>query len=225
MRRRQFMALVAGAATSRSLVARAQSAAMPVIGFVSGASAAGIPFATSAFRQGLRETGYVEGQNVAIEYRWADNQLDRLPPMIADLVHLQVSVIVAGGTPATLAAKSGTTTIPVVFEMSADPVQLGLVASLDRPGGNVTGVTQLNVEVAQKRLELLRELLPAARVIALLINPADPVLSDAQMGEVLAAARAVGVELPVLKADSERDFEAVFLKLTQLHAQGLVVAV
>jgi putative ABC transport system substrate-binding protein len=173
----------------------------------------------------LRETGYVEAHNVAIEFRWADSQLDRLPAMMADLVHRQVAVIVAGGTPATLAAKAATTTIPVVFETSADPVQLGLVASLDRPGGNVTGVTQLNVEVAQKRLELLRELLPAARVIALLINPADTALSNAQMGEVLVAARAVGVELPVLKASSEREFDAVFLGLGQLRAEGLVVAI
>jgi putative ABC transport system substrate-binding protein len=223
--RRAFLASLAAGAVTQPFVARAQQAAMPLIGFLSGASSDGIPFATTAFRQGLREAGYVEGQNVAIEFRWADNQLDRLPAMVADLIHRQVTVIVAGGTPASLAAKAAAPTIPIVFEISADPVQLGLVASLDRPGGNVTGVTQLNVEVAQKRLELLRELLPTARVIALLINPADPVLSDAQMGEVLVAARAVGVELPVLKADSERDFETVFLSLKQLRAEGLVVAV
>lgn len=197
--RRAFLASLAAAAVTQPFVARAQQAAMPVIGFLNGASSDGIPFATTAFRQGLHEAGYVEGQNVAVEFRWADNQLDRLPAMVADLVHRQVTVIVAGGTPATMAAKAAAPTIPIVFEISADPVQLGLVASLDRPGGNVTGVTQLNVEVAQKRLELLRELLPAARVIALLVNPADPVLSDAQMGEVLAAARAVGVELPILR--------------------------
>jgi putative ABC transport system substrate-binding protein len=225
MRRREFVALVVGAATSRSLIARAQQPAIPIIGFLNGASAAGIPFATSAFRQGLREAGYVEGQNVAIEYRWADNQLDRLPGMAADLVHRQVSLIVAGGTPATLAAKAAAATIPIVFETSADPVQLGVVASLDRPGGNVTGVTQLIVEVAQKRLELLRELLPTARVLGLLVNPADTALSDAQMGEMRAAARAVGVELPVLKANSEHDFDAVFLSLKQLRAEGLVVAI
>jgi putative ABC transport system substrate-binding protein len=223
--RRAFLASFAAGAVTQPFVAWAQQAAMPVIGFLNGASSDGIPFATAAFRQGLREAGYVEDQNVAVEFRWADNQLDRLPAMVADLVHRQVTVIVAGGTPATLAAKAAAPTIPIVFEISADPVQLGLVASLDRPGGNVTGVTQLNVEVAQKRLELLRELLPAARVIALLINPADSVLGDAQMGEVLAAARAVGVELPVLKAESERDFESVFLSLKQLRAEGLVVAV
>jgi putative tryptophan/tyrosine transport system substrate-binding protein len=227
MRRREFVIGIGltGAAIARPLPIRAQQSAMPVIGFLNGASSEGIPFATTAFRQGLRETGYVEGQNVAIEYRWADNQLDRLAPMMADLVRRQAAVIVACGTPATLAAKAVATTIPVVFETSADPIQLGLVASLDRPGGNATGVTQLNVEVAPKRLELLHELLPAARVIALLINPADTALSDAQMGEVLAAARGFGVELPVLKATSEREFDAVFLRLTQLRAEGLVVAV
>jgi putative tryptophan/tyrosine transport system substrate-binding protein len=224
MRRRQFIALVAGVAATRSLAARAQQSVMPVIGFLAGASSDGIPFATRAFRQGLHETGYGEGENVAIEFRWADNQLDRLPALIVDLVHRQAAVIFAGGTPAALAAKAAATTIPIVFETSADPIQLGLVASLDRPGGNVTGVTQLNVEVAPKRLELLRELLPAARVIAPLINPADSALSDAQMGEVLAAARALGVELPVFKAGSERDFDAVFLSLKQSRAEGLVVA-
>jgi putative ABC transport system substrate-binding protein len=225
MRRRQFITLIGGAAATWSQTARAQQSTIPIIGFLNGASSDGIPFATTAFRQGLRETGYVEGQNVAIEYRWADNQLDRLPAMMVDLVRRQAAVIVTGGTPATLAAKAVATTIPVVFETSADPIQLGLVASLDRPGGNMTGATQLNVEVAPKRLELLRELLPTARVMALLINPADTVLSDAQMGQVLAAARAFGVELPVLKVGSEREFDALFLSLRQLRAEGLVVAV
>jgi ABC-type uncharacterized transport system substrate-binding protein len=223
--RRGLLAAFAAAALAHPFATLAEQAAIPVIGFLNGATSDGIPFATTAFRQGLREAGYVEGQNVAIEYRWADNQLDRLPAMMADLVHRQAAAIVAGGTPAALAAKTVATTIPVVFETSADPIKLGLVASLDRPGGNVTGVTQLNVEVAPKRLELLRELLPRARVIALLINPADTVLNDAQMGEVLAAARAFGVELPVLKATSEREFDAVFVRLTQLRAEGLVVAV
>src|SRR5215471_16769435 len=214
MRRREF--IIGIGLSSAPLAARAQQSAMPVIGFLAGASSEGIPFATTAFRRGLREAGYVEGQNVAIEYSWANNQLDRLPAMMADLVHSQVAVIFAGGTPAALAAKS--TTTPVVFETSADPIQLG------RPGGNMTGATQLNVEVAPKRLELLRELLPAARVIALLINPADTVLSDAQMAEVRSAARAFGIELPVLKASAQREFDAVFLNMRQLHAEGLVIA-
>jgi putative ABC transport system substrate-binding protein len=222
MRRREFV--IGIGLSSAPLAARAQQSAMPVIGFLAGASSEGIPFATTAFRRGLREAGYVEGQNVAIEYSWANNQLDRLPAMMADLVHRQVAVIFAGGTPAALAAKSMATTTPVVFETSADPIQLGLVASLDRPGGNMTGATQLNVEVAPKRLELLRELLPAARVIALLINPADTVLSDAQMAEVRSAARAFGIELPVLKASAQREFDAVFLNMRQLHAEGLVIA-
>ena len=225
MKRREFMALLAGAAASRPLAARAQQSAMPIIGFLNGASSDGIPFATNAFRQGLRETGYVENQNVAIEYRWANNQLDRLPGMMSELVQRQVAAIFAGGTPASIGARSVATTIPVVFETSADPIQVGLVASLDRPGGNMTGVTQLNVEVAPKRLELLRELLPAARVIALLVNPADTTLSDAQIGEFVAAARALGVELPVLKAASEREFDNVFRSLMELRAEGLVVAV
>jgi putative ABC transport system substrate-binding protein len=145
--------------------------------------------------------------------------------MMADLVHRQAAAIFAGGTPATLAAKAAATTIPIVFETSADPIQLGLVATLDRPGGNVTGVTQLNVEVAPKRLELLRELLPAARVIALLTNPADTALNDAQIGELRAAARALGLELAVLKASSEGEFDSVFRSLTQLRAEALVIAV
>ena len=224
MRRRDFIVVLGSAVTARPLAARAQQPAMPVIGFLAGATSEGIPFATAAFVRGLREAGYVEGQNVVIEYRWANNQLDQLPAMMADLVRRQVAVIFAGGTPAALAAKAVATTTPVIFETSADPVQLGLVASLDRPGGNLTGATQLNVEVAPKRLELLRELLPTARVIALLINPADTALSDAQMKEVLAAARAFRLELPVLKADSEQEFEAVFRSLTQLRAEGLVIA-
>jgi len=224
MRRRDFIVVLGSAVAARPLAARAQQPAMPVIGFLAGATSEGIPFATAAFVRGLREAGYVEGQNVVIEYRWANNQLDQLPAMMADLVRRQVAVIFAGGTPAALAAKAVATTTPVIFETSADPVQLGLVASLDRPGGNLTGATQLNVEVAPKRLELLRELLPTARVIALLINPADTALSDAQMKEVLAAARAFRLELPVLKADSEQEFEAVFRSLTQLRAEGLVIA-
>jgi putative ABC transport system substrate-binding protein len=177
-----------------------------------------------AFLRGLGEAGYVEGRNVAIEYRWADGQNDRLPAMVGDLVRSHVAVIAAGSTPAALAAKAATTTIPIVFETSADPIQLGLVASLNRPGGNVTGVTQLNVEVAPKRLEFLHALLPRVSVMALLVNPDDGALADVQSREVSAAARALGLTLHVLNARTERDFDAAFARLIQLRAGGLVIS-
>src|SRR5579862_4160820 len=172
MRRRDFISLIGGAA-SWPLAARAQQPAMPVIGVLGGASPASRPVYLRAFHQGLGEVGYVAGHNVAIEYRWAEGQNDRLPAMAADLVHRQVAVIAATTTSAALAAKAATTTIPIVFETAADPIQLGLVASLNRPGGNVTGVTQLTVGLVPKELELLHELLPTARVMAFLVNPAD----------------------------------------------------
>jgi putative ABC transport system substrate-binding protein len=196
---------------------------MPVIGFVNGASAKGYARQLSAFLKGLSETGYVDGRNVAIEYRWAEGRTDRLPAMVADLVHRQVAVIAATTTPAALAAKPATTTIPVVFEMASDPVRLGLVRSLSRPGGNVTGVTNLIVEVAPKRLELLHELIPTASVVALLVNPTNPTVAEAYIMEVQAAARTLGLELHVLNASTERDFDEVFAKLIQLRAGGLVI--
>src|SRR6266849_5238479 len=205
MRRREFITLLGGAAIW-PLAARAQQQAMPVIGFINAASAQGYARHLSAFLKGLGETGYVEGHNVAIEYHWAEGQNDRLPAMAADLVRRQVTVIAATSTPAALAAKAVTTTIPIVFETGSDPIRLGLVASLNRPGGNVTGVTSLYVETTSKGLELLHELLPAAGVMALLVNRADPVPSERRITEVLSAAHTLGLDLHVLNASSEHDF-------------------
>jgi putative tryptophan/tyrosine transport system substrate-binding protein len=198
---------------------------MPVIGFLGSASPDLYARALRAFREGLSETGYVEGRNVAIEYRWADGQNDRLPALAADLVLHQVSVIVApGSTPAALAAKAATATIPVVFQGGTDPVAAGLVASLARPGGNVTGVTNLNTELGQKRLELLRELVPTANVIALLVNPTSSFIAEAVSRDLRAAARTLGLQLHILNASTERDFDTVFATFVQLRAGALVIA-
>ena len=224
MRRRAFITLLGGAVVTSSNAARAQPQPMPVIGFLNVESADGYRPMADAFRQGLKESGYVAGQNVVIEYRWAEGQYDRLPALAADLVHRQVTVIAATTTPAALAAKAATTTIPIVFEVGGDPVRLGLVQSLNRPGGNVTGVTQLAVEVAPKRLELPHEIVPSATVMAVLINPADSALVEGQPSYFLSAAHALGVELHVLNASTERDFDAVFAKLSQLRAGGLAIS-
>jgi putative tryptophan/tyrosine transport system substrate-binding protein len=223
MRRRDFISFVSSAAVW-PLAARAQQTATPIIGFVSAASAQAAPEQLAAFLKGLGETGYVEGRNVVIEYRWAESQFDRLPAMIADLVHRQVAVIAATTTPAALAAKAASTTIPIVFESGTDPVQLGLVDSLNRPGGNITGVSQLIVESAPKRLELLHELVPTARVVALLVNQADAALAQAQLHAIQSAASTLGLELQILNASSEHDFDAAFADLTRLHAGGLVIS-
>jgi len=222
MRRREFITLI-GSVAAWPLTARAQQLATPVIGFVNSASPQGYARPLAAFLKGLSETGYVDGQNVIIEYRWAEDHADRLPGLTADLVRRRVAVIVATTTQAALAAKAATTTVPIVFETASDPIRLGLVASLNRPGGNLTGVTQTNVEIAPKRLELLHELVPATKVMALLVNPANPTLADANIKELQAAARRLTLELHVLNASAEPEFDAVFAKLIELRAGGLVI--
>jgi ABC-type uncharacterized transport system substrate-binding protein len=224
MRRREFLGLVGGATVALPLVAHGQQSAMPVVGFINAASAQSYTRQLAAFLKGLGETGYVDGKNFTIEYRWAEGKNDRLPAMAADLVHRQVAVIAATSTPAALAAKAATTTIPIVFETGSNPIDLGLVVSLNRPGGNVTGVTQTNLEVAPKRLELLHELVPTARVIGLIVNPAEPTIAKTTAGEVLAAAHTLGLELHVLNASTEADFAGTFAKLSQLRAGGLVIS-
>jgi putative ABC transport system substrate-binding protein len=223
MQRRDFITLLGGAVAVWPLAARAQQPTMPVIGFINAASAQSYTRQLAAFLKGLGEAGYADGRNVAIEYRWADGQNDRLSAMVADLVRRQVAVIAATSTPAAVAAKSATTTIPIVFETGGNPIQIGLVTSLSRPGGNVTGVTSSNVEVTPKRLELLHELLPAVHVMALLVDPNDPITAKITVSEVLAAAHTFGLKLHVLNASSESDINEVFAKLVQLGAGGLVV--
>ena len=221
MRRREFITLLGGAAAAWPLAAGAQQRAMPVVGYLSGVAADSASLA--AFRRGLEETGYREGQNVAIEYRRADDQYEPLGALAADLVRRQVSVIVAAGIPAALAAKAATTAIPIVFTVAGDPVEFGLAASLNRPGGNLTGVTSLSIDLGSKRMELLHELVPAAIMIGLLVNPTNPnaeILSrDAQ-----AAARILGLQLHVLPASTERDFETAFATLVQMRAGALVIS-
>jgi putative ABC transport system substrate-binding protein len=223
MRRREFISAVGAAAAAWPLAARAQQVAMPVIGVLTSRGSDDSPQLMAAVRQGLKDTGFVEGQNIAIEYRFAGNQNEKLPALAADLVRRQVAVIVALTTPAALAAKAATATIPVAFELGADPVRLGLVASLNRPGGNVTGVTQLNQGVAPKRLELLHELLPTAKVISRLLNPDNLVSAENQSNDVLPAAQKLGVEVRILKASNERDFDSVFANLSRLRAGGLII--
>jgi putative tryptophan/tyrosine transport system substrate-binding protein len=223
MRRRDFIALIGSAAAAWPLDAHAQQPPMPAIGYLGAQSPAAFASRVTAFRQGLGEIGYAEGRNVAIEFRWAEGQHDRLSALAADLVARKVAVIVApGGAPAAIAAKSVTTTIPIVFEMGADPIAMGLVASLNRPGGNLTGVSSLNVEVTPKRLEILHEAIPTGGV-AVLLNPTSPT-ADSQLKDLQAAARALGLQLHVLHASTERDFDPVFASLLQLRASGLVVA-
>jgi ABC-type uncharacterized transport system substrate-binding protein len=223
MRRREFILALGGAAATWPLAARAQER-MPVIGFLSNASPDLYAIRLRAFRQTLKEAGYVEGQNVAIEYRWAEGQNNRLPALAAELVDRHVDVIAAaGGTPSAVAAKAATASIPIVFAVAVDPVKIGLVASLNRPGGNLTGITNLNAEVGPKRLELLRELLPTATSVALLVNPTSPV-AEPFTRVMQAAARTLGLQLHVLQASTEQDFDKVFGALVQLRAGALVIS-
>ena len=225
VRRRDFFNFLGGAAVVWPLAALAQQPGMPVIGFLGSSSPDQFAGPLSAFRQGLNETGYVEGRNVTIEYRWADGQNDRLPALAADLVRRQVNVIAApGSTPAALAAKAATATIPIIFQVGTDPVAAGLVASLARPAGNVTGVTNINTELVPKRLELLRELIPTANIIALLVNPTSPFITESISKDLQSATRALGLQLHILNASTEHDFDTVFATFTKLRADVLVIA-
>src|SRR5712672_126591 len=222
MQRRAFITLLGGAAATWPLAVRAQQKAMPVIGYLNTGSPDTNPPLLAAFREGLSEAGYVEGQNLAIEYRWAEGHYDRLPALAADLVGRKVDLIMANSPPSALGAKGATSTIPIVFRSGADPVGDGLVASLARPGGNLTGVSFVADELTAKRLQLLSELVPQAGVIALLVNPNSP-SADRIIRAVQEAARTKGLQLHVLKASSESEIDTAFASLVQLHAGALVV--
>ncbi len=211
--------------TLAPLAVGAQPAAMPMIGYLGSASPDVFASRLRAFRQGLSEAGYVEGRNVVIEYRWAEGQYDRFPALAADLVRHKVAVIAApGSTPAAVAAKAATTIIPIVFVTATDPVETGLVASLNRPGGNATGVAVLSVETGPKQLEVLHEMIPKATAIALLVNPTSPLVAETQSRALQAAARTLGLKIHVLHASTERDFDTVFATLVQRRANGLVIS-
>jgi putative tryptophan/tyrosine transport system substrate-binding protein len=221
LKRRQFMTFLLGAAAAWPLDARAQQPALPVVGFLNSRGPGENETILVAFRRGLQEAGYVEGQNVTIEYSWADNHYDRLPMLAADLVGRRVAVIVSNGPPIKT-VKVATSTIPIVFAVGFDPLTFGLVTSLSRPGGNLTGVSILDVEIGPKRLELLRELIPTATVVALLVNPTTPA-AEAIARDVQAAARLLGLQLHVLHAATDRDFDAVFATLARLRADALII--
>jgi putative tryptophan/tyrosine transport system substrate-binding protein len=221
LKRREFLGVLASA-TAWPGVARGQRA-IPVIGFLGAASPQSYAHVVTAFRQGLKEVGYVEGENIAIEWRWAQDEMDRLPALATELVSRQVAVIAASSTPSAFAAKAATKTIPIVFEIGFDPVEVGLVASLNRPGGNLTGATNSGVEVAAKQLELLHELVPAATSVALLVNPINRTLTERLLRDTQAAAGKLGLQLHVLHAGAERDFDAAFATLMQLRAGALMI--
>jgi putative ABC transport system substrate-binding protein len=222
MRRRQFISLLGGAA-AWPLAVRAQQTAMPIVGFVTGRPVEASARPTAAFRKGLDETGYVEGNNVMVDYHWLGDQYDRVPAVLADFVRRRVAVIATPLTAAALAAKAATTTIPIVFAVTEDPVKLGLVASLARPGGNATGINFFLTEVAAKRLGLLHDLVPKAVRIAVLVNPANPPIAEATLREIPEAARGLGLQMSVLKASTPREIEAAFATLVRDRADALFV--
>jgi putative tryptophan/tyrosine transport system substrate-binding protein len=223
-RRRQFLTLLGGAAAAWPLPARAQQPAMPIVGFVEGRSAEATVRQAAAFRKALSETGYVEGQNVIVEYHWLDGQYDRLPALMADLVRRRVAVIVAFSNAPALAAKAATTTIPIVFGVGQDPVKMGLVASLARPGGNATGINFFNQEAVAKRLGLVHDLVPKAVRIAVLVNPANASATEPTLRELPEAARALGLQIAILNASTSREIEAAFSTLVPDRADALFVA-
>jgi putative tryptophan/tyrosine transport system substrate-binding protein len=222
MRRREFITLLGGGATAWSLAARAQQPAIPVIGYLDSRSPAAVENRLRGFHQGLKEAGYIEGENVTILYRWADDRLDRLPLLAAELVSRSVAAIFTGGQPSTLAAKAATTTIPIIFVVGSDPVQLGLAASLSRPDRNLTGIDALTAQTGAKRLEVLRDLLPHATRIGVVVNPADAG-TDAQLKDIEAAARAMGLPIKVYNADSSAEIDAVFEAMGRDHLDAVVV--
>jgi putative tryptophan/tyrosine transport system substrate-binding protein len=223
MKRREFITLLGGAAAAWPVAARAQQSSLPVIGFLGAESPDLWAGRLRAFRQGLDDAGFIEHRNVAIEYRWARGEYDRLPVLTAELVRQSVTVMVATTTPAVLAAKAATMTIPIVFLTGSDPVGLGLVASLNRPGGNMTGVSNLTVEIGAKQMELIHELVPAATLIALLVNPANPVLADTLSRDLQTAARAVRQHILVVSASTESDIDTAFTTLVEQRVGALVV--
>jgi putative ABC transport system substrate-binding protein len=221
VKRREFMTLVGGAAATWPVIARAQQPTMPVIGYLGSGTAA--PRTLAYIRGGLSETGYVEGRNLAIEYRWAEYHLDRMPALAADLVHRRVALIIAPSTPAALAAKAETNSIPIVFQIAGDPVRTGLVASLNRPDSNLTGISNLYVEVAAKRLGLLHDVVPAAQSMALLTNLTNPVFAEPEASELQAAARVLGVRLQILSVTNPSEFEGAFATLVRERVDALVI--
>jgi putative ABC transport system substrate-binding protein len=224
MRRREFISLLGSAVVTQPLTVKAQQAPMPVVGLLGATTAKGYAAQLAAFRQGLSEAGFAEGRDVAIEYRWADDQYDRLPGLAADLVSRNVAVIATiGGNAAALAAKAATTTIPVVFHGGLDPVKAGLVASLNRPGGNLTGIVTLSTDTGQKRLQLIHEVVPAATTLGILLNPANKAVTETQSNDFQTGARALGLQLHVLNASTEREIEDAFANLKQMRVGALAI--